>query len=67
MKKQALQHSYGSEDDDKDNSDDGDDDENKRIAVKAAKQITKVKERKCRCGSKEHKRISHCMSIKFKE
>ena len=58
VKKQALQHSYGNEDDDEDNSD-NDDDANKRIAVEAAKQITKVKERKCRCGSKEHKRTSH--------
>ena len=59
-KKQALQHSYGNKDDDEDNSDDdNDDDANKRIAVEAAKQITKVKERKCRCGSKEHKRTSH--------
>ena len=37
VKKQALQHSYGSEDDDGD-----DDDANKRIAVEAAKKITKV-------------------------
>ena len=60
VKKQALQHSYGNEDDDEDNSDDDNDDNaNKRIAVEAAKQITKVKERKCRCGSKEHKRTSH--------
>ena len=59
VKKQALQHSYGNEDDDEDNSDDDNDDNaNKRI-VEDVKQITKVKERKCRCGSKEHKRTSH--------
>ena len=54
-----MQHSYGNEDDDEDNSDDDNDDyANRRIAVEAAKQITKVKERKYPCVSKEHKRTS---------
>ena len=61
VKQQAVRHSYGREDS-------GDEDEGEVDAglerevsqmVGSNKQITVISERKCRCGSTEHSRVTH--------
>ncbi len=61
VKKQALLHSYGKDSDGDDDDDDEDDNEldAKQRTEGVLKQATKVKIRNCRCGSKEHMRVSH--------
>ena len=62
MKRQVVYHTYGTDDDDDEDEEVTNEESNRAVTTKQTpvRASTSATQRKCKCGSSEHRYTSHC-------